>query len=107
MTACSVPSAEQREALLAQLDAMEPSQWLAIVCWMIDRIVADDQRLAIEILSREATRRHESANKCVSDETRKRSATDCLDDVFRDVGVSVSVPTRTLRFPRRYSARVQ
>ena len=95
MTACSVPSAEQREALLTQLDAMAPSQWLAIVCWMIDRIVADDQRLAIEILSREAARRQESANKFESDEKRRRSVADCLADVFRDVGVSVSVPARS------------
>lgn len=92
MTACSVSSVEQREALLTKLDVMPPSQWLAIVCWMIDRIVIDDHRLAIEILSREAARRQESENKYQSDASRKRSYSDCLADVFRDVGVSVSVP---------------
>ncbi len=91
MTACSVPSPEQREALLTQLDSLSPSQWLAIVCWMIDLIVADDQRLAIDILCREAVRRQEAANKYQKKETRKRSQADCLADVFRDVGVSVSV----------------
>lgn len=80
------PTEEQKTKLIETLDAMERSQWTAIVRWMLDRIVGDDQAMATTILWREAARRMESANKFQSDEKRKKTAEDCLVEVFRDVG---------------------
>ena len=85
------PTDEQKTKLIDVLDAMERSQWTAMVRWMLDRIVGDDQAMATTILWREAARRMESANKFQSDEKRKKTAEECLVEVLRDVGAKLVV----------------
>ncbi len=85
------PTDEQKTKLIDSLDAMERSQWTAMVRWMLDRIVQDDQAMAATILCRESARRMESANKFQSDEKRKKTAEECLVEVLRDVGAKLVV----------------
>lgn len=85
------PSEEQKTKLIETLDAMPRDQWTAMVRWMIDRIVADDQAMATTVLWRESKHRMDKANEFQSDEKRKRTAEDCLAEVLRDVGAKLVV----------------
>ena len=85
------PTDVQKQSLIDSLDVMDRSQWTAMVRWMLERLVADDQAMAATILWREAARRQESANKFQSDEKRKKTAEECLIEVLRDVGAKLVV----------------
>lgn len=86
-----VPSEDQKRTLIAQLDSMPRDQWTALVRWMIDRIVADDQSMAVTILFSEAQRRMEKANEFQAEERSKRKVDDCLAEVLREVGVKLAL----------------
>jgi hypothetical protein len=84
------PTDQQKAALITQLDAMPSDQWNAMTRWMVDRIVSDDQTMAMVILFNEAQRRMESHN---ANRVREQHATldHFLSEVFRDVGVKLSL----------------
>lgn len=87
----SKPSEEQKTKLIDSLDAMPQDQWTAMVRWMIDRVVTDDQAMATKILWRESKRRMDRSNEYKSDVKTHKTHEDCLVEVLRDIGAKITV----------------
>lgn len=75
-----VPSEAQKLVMKEQLAAMPHDQWTAIVRWIGDRIVSDDQSLAISVVTTEASRRMAKRNEYKKDENKEP-----LDVFFAEV----------------------
>lgn len=80
------PSEEQKAAVIHYLDGCEPSAWLAFVRWSIDRIVRDDQKMAVRILLAESDRRVKRWNDVHTAQNQKQDD-QALAEVMTDVGV--------------------
>ena len=72
----SEPTDRQKTLLLAQLAAMEPDQWEAMVRWYVGKFVTD-QQLLCRVLFEEALRRRQRQQS-----TRSADKVEELDALF-------------------------
>lgn len=82
-----MPTMEEKDALLEQLDRCEPQAWKVLIRYMARDLVGEQELLA-ELICREAERRAEQAT--VS--TAKHYPADHIAAVLADVGLRI-VPT--------------
>lgn len=82
------PSDDQKGVLREQLDRMNPNQWLAMVRWIVDKLV-EDQEFIMELITDEAERRQKRhAANHVGSELMLHAA---LKSVLKDLGLFIGM----------------